>query len=162
MIIKSAFWSILVIMSNHPPYGIVAHEDNRATDYLYRISLKCIVHDQDGRVLVVKETGRNYWDLPGGGMDHGEDIKQTIARELLEEVGFTGEFEYQIIDAEEPKHLQSHNFWQIRLIYLVTPTHFAFSAGQHADEIAFMDPLLFKDSAKPVEQLVYHYSTLAK
>lgn len=149
-------------MSIPNTHGVVTHNSDRSPDYLYRISLKCLVFDARGHALVVKETGRDWWDLPGGGMDHGEDIKSTIARELLEEVGFTGEFDYRVIDVEEPKHLQPHNFWQIRLIFLITPANFAFSAGEHGDEVAFMSPLLFKDSPKPAEQLIYHYSKLSR
>ncbi len=149
-------------MSSPKVHGIIVHDGDRSPDYLYRISLKCLVIDAAGQVLVVKENGRDWWDLPGGGMDHGEDIKNAIARELQEEVGFTGAFEYRIISAEEPKHLQPHNFWQIRLVFRVTPANFDFSAGSHSDEIAFIESTSFKSSAKPVERLIYYYDSLAR
>jgi len=147
-------------MFEQVPYGIVSHDNDRRDDYLYRVSLKCLVKNPDGQVLVVRETGRHCWDLPGGGMDHGEDIKSAIAREMSEEVSFSGDFTYRIINVEEPKHLQPHNFWQIRLIFEVTPKIFDFSAGIDGDEVSFINPLEFKNSEKPTEKLVHYYYSL--
>jgi ADP-ribose pyrophosphatase YjhB (NUDIX family) len=142
--------------------GVIDHgrDSPRKTDYLYRISLKCLVRNKKGDVLVVKETGRDWWDLPGGGMDHGEDIKTTIAREMREEVSLQGDFEYNIIAVEEPAHLGKHNFWQLRLIFEVTPQVMTFKAGDDGDEVAFKNPDVFKNSTLASEQLIYKYSTL--
>ena len=73
--------------------GHISHDNNsdRRTDYLYRISLKGLIRNDAGEVLVVKEAGRDWWDLPGGGMDHGEDIKFALAREMKEEVNMEGD-----------------------------------------------------------------------
>lgn len=64
--------------------------------------MRSLMKNDAGEVLVVKESGRTWWDLPGGGMDRNESIKGAIARELHEEVGFTGNFSYQVIAVEEP------------------------------------------------------------
>ncbi len=52
----------------------------------YRISVKAIVKDETGRILLARERS-GEWELPGGGLDHGEDPKQGLARELAEEIG---------------------------------------------------------------------------
>ena len=44
-------------------------------DYLYRISLKALIYNDVGQILIVKEVGRTYWDLPGGGMDYDETVE---------------------------------------------------------------------------------------
>lgn len=144
------------------PYGIVHHDGSRRTDYLYRVSLKCLVRDKNGDVLVVKESGRDWWDLPGGGMDHGEDIRRAIAREMQEEVNMQGDFDYQILEVDEPAHLGVHNFWQLRLIFEVTPRDLKFSPGDDGDEVAFMSSEAFKDSNRKAERLIYTYSKLKK
>lgn len=150
-------------MSEHNSLGVVSHDapSSRRTDYLYRVSIKCLVRNDKGEVLVVKETGRSSWDLPGGGMDHGEDLKSAIAREMKEEVNMQGEFGYRIIDVDEPAHLREHNFWQLRLIFDVKPHDMTFSAGDDGDEIAFVAPESFADSKSSVERRVYNYSRLA-
>ena len=68
-------------------------------DCLYRISLKALIYNDAGQVLVVKEIDRTYWDLPGGGMDFGETIESSLKRELYEEVGYKGDLHYQLFDA---------------------------------------------------------------
>lgn len=55
-------------------------------DYLYRISLKALIYNDAGQILVVKEINRTYWDLPGGGMDYDEDFESSLKRELYEEL----------------------------------------------------------------------------
>ncbi len=144
--------------------GVISHEhpSTRRTDYLYRISIKCLVRNDKGEVLVVKETGRTWWDLPGGGMDHGEDIKTAIAREMKEEVNLEEDFDYRIIDVDEPAHLSAHNFWQLRLIYEVVPRSMAFTAGEDGDEVEFKDPNSFKDSESEVERRIYRYNAVAQ
>jgi 8-oxo-dGTP pyrophosphatase MutT (NUDIX family) len=132
----------------------------RKTDYLYRVSLKCVIKNQNGQVLVVKETGRTVWDLPGGGMDHGESLQNAIAREMYEEVGMQGDFTYRILAVEEPALLGTHNFWQIRLIYEVTPEVMEFVAGEDGDEIIFIDPQVFEGSEHNAEQKVYEYAKI--
>lgn len=59
---------------NTPHGNINQSALGRKNDYLYRLSLKGLVVNDNGEVLVVKETGRTWWDLLGGGMDHGETI----------------------------------------------------------------------------------------
>ena len=67
-------------------------------DYLYRISLKALIYNDAGQILVVKEINRTYWDLPGGGMDYDEDFESSLKRELLEEVGYKGDLRYQLFN----------------------------------------------------------------
>lgn len=51
--------------------------------------VRLIIPDADGRVLILKRQKTNYsagaWCLPGGKIDYGRTIEQTIAKELHEE-----------------------------------------------------------------------------
>jgi 8-oxo-dGTP pyrophosphatase MutT (NUDIX family) len=142
--------------------GVINHKTpDRRTDYLYRISIKGLVRNEEGEVLVVKESGRGSWDLPGGGMDHNEDIKRAIAREMKEEVNLNGDFTYKIIAVDDPAYLSMHDFWQVRLIFEVKPDNMSFSAGEDGDEIAFINPDIFKTSESEVERRIYMYANIA-
>jgi 8-oxo-dGTP diphosphatase len=61
---------------------------NNFPDAFYRVSVKGIfVHE--GKVLLVKEPPEltDKWELPGGGLDFGEDPKLGLKREVEEELG---------------------------------------------------------------------------
>ena len=74
-------------------HGVIKYpNESRATDYLFRVALKAVIFNDAGDILLVKESGRDWWDIPGGGLDHGESIKQGLSRVLFEEVGYNGDF----------------------------------------------------------------------
>ncbi len=41
----------------------------------------------DGRIVLIRRRDNGLWSLPGGMVDWGEDIPNTIQRELMEETG---------------------------------------------------------------------------
>jgi len=56
-------------------------------DAFYRVSIKLIIKDDHGRLLVVQDMTDGSWEVPGGGLDNGETIEQTAKREIQEELG---------------------------------------------------------------------------
>ena len=54
----------------------------------YRVSVKALITNDEGQLLMVNE-GAHHWDLPGGGLDHGESVEQALRRELTEELDVT-------------------------------------------------------------------------
>ncbi|MDA9128975.1 NUDIX hydrolase [Candidatus Gracilibacteria bacterium] len=52
----------------------------------YRVSAKACITNSEGKMLLCREdTG--HWDIPGGGIDHGEEIHAALKREIMEEMG---------------------------------------------------------------------------
>lgn len=61
----------------------------------HTIGVGGFVVDENQRVLVVQELNgpaKNFWKLPGGALETGEDIKEGAIREVLEETGIETEF----------------------------------------------------------------------
>lgn len=56
-------------------------------DSLFRISVKALIQDDSGKTLVVRTGDDRGWTLPGGGVDHGEDVIGGLQREIGEELG---------------------------------------------------------------------------
>jgi 8-oxo-dGTP pyrophosphatase MutT (NUDIX family) len=52
----------------------------------YEVSTKGLYQDDQGRFLLIRDED-GYWELPGGGLDHGEEIIEGLKRECLEELG---------------------------------------------------------------------------
>lgn len=46
--------------------------------------------ERDGKVLMLKDgrTPQGRWELPGGGMEIGEDVDEALMREFKEETGY--------------------------------------------------------------------------
>ena len=57
----------------------------------YRRGVGMIIINNDGRFWLGKRIGTEAWQFPQGGIDKGEDIKNAMYRELLEEVGLKKE-----------------------------------------------------------------------
>jgi 8-oxo-dGTP diphosphatase len=54
-----------------------------------RLAAGVLYRDEAGRVLLVKPTYQDGWDIPGGYVEPGESPKQAAAREVDEELGLT-------------------------------------------------------------------------
>lgn len=59
-------------------------------DSFHRVTVKglCV---RDGKLLLAHEAKKvsGSWELPGGGLDFGEDIRKGFEREISEEMGLT-------------------------------------------------------------------------
>ncbi|MNH11683.1 RNA pyrophosphohydrolase [compost metagenome] len=126
-------------------------------DAFYRVSLKAIIRNEDGEVLVVKENG-SKWTLPGGGMDHGETTHEALKRELYEEALITSHFRERLVNTCS-LYLEKREAWLLWLVYEVEIDDLEYGVGADADEVAFINPELLKDSPYRSEQLVYSFAT---
>lgn len=122
----------------------------------YRVSIKAIIRNENDEVLLVREKNNNDWNLPGGGMDHGEDERSALARELFEEVGYKGDFSYKPVGIQSMTLVTVEAF-QLWVVYEVKPDHYSFSVGDQANEISFVDPNLFASSTKFQDRLIYKF-----
>lgn len=59
------------------------------TDLPYRRGVGIMLFNQDGHVFIAKriDMTSEAWQMPQGGIDAGEDPRQTAMRELKEEIG---------------------------------------------------------------------------
>ena len=72
----------------------------------YRINVRAII-PHNGKLLLCKNKNLpDYWCLPGGGLEQGEELKAGLVREIFEETGIRPEvgkllFIQQIGDSEK-------------------------------------------------------------
>ena len=70
---------------------------------LFFIGIKALIQNDDGKILLLKADVANhrmnteeYWDIPGGRIEHGDSEADTLKKEVEEETGIklsdNGEF----------------------------------------------------------------------
>ena len=100
---------------------------------------------QDGQVLIVKRkydplAGR--WSLPGGGVEVGETLEASVAREMLEETGLQIEVGpvievFDRITRDEHGQVRYHF---VLIDYLCWPIGGALAAASDVEEAKFVNP----------------------
>lgn len=78
------------------------------------VSQKAIIFNKEGKFLTIRRTKTapvrpNTWDLPGGDVDFGEDVTQSIIREIKEETGLEIS-DLDLFDVESHVNKEG-NFW---------------------------------------------------
>jgi 8-oxo-dGTP pyrophosphatase MutT (NUDIX family) len=125
----------------------------------YRVSVKGVVIDEQGRYLLsLEDNGK--WELLGGGLDHGEDPRQCLEREIKEETGL-------VITSisENPIHFitakrENADTYIANVIYEITLKDLDFTPSDECQELRFVKPEdmasldLFSNVRKLAEVLV--------
>jgi 8-oxo-dGTP pyrophosphatase MutT (NUDIX family) len=63
---------------------------------IFHLGIKALIRNNTGKVLLLQVNPaslRNettaYWDLPGGRIQQGQTVQETLEREVIEETGIT-------------------------------------------------------------------------
>jgi mutator protein MutT len=100
---------------------------------------------QDGKVLIVK---RKYdplagqWSLPGGGVELGETLEDSVVREMLEETGLEIEVGpvIEVFDRITRDSNGDVRYHFVLVDYLCWPVAGELRASSDAEDARFVDP----------------------
>lgn len=121
-------------------------------DSFHRVTIKglCV---RDGKVLMVKEgeSLSGKWELPGGGLDFGEDIKAGFKREVREEMGLTvTKMSPQPVYVWTFKYENRRNldwYYAFVVAYRVEFEHLNITPTEECKEIKFLSPEELRNTA---------------
>jgi 8-oxo-dGTP diphosphatase len=103
----------------------------------YHVTIKGLFFDQHNKILLIQENS-GMWDLPGGRLEHGEDLHGALSRECIEEMGIN----CRIID-ENPYWAWSakdhDGLWKVVLCFRITLPHFDYQPSDECINIGFFN-----------------------
>ncbi|SDL82455.1 NUDIX domain-containing protein [Paenibacillus sp. OK060] len=111
-----------------------------------------IIRDHMGRILLQKRSDYGGWGLPGGGMEPGESIEETMIREVKEETGLdVSSYELaSIYTGEKMKYTYPDGNEVVFVMFLFNVTA---ELGEKLDDD--QTTLLFKDEQNESLELVF-------
>ena len=109
------------------------------------VSQKILLRNQEKKILIVRRssthpTKPHEWDLPGGHVEEGENLKEQILRELREETGIAIS-ELKIIGAESA-HTNDGEY-VVQIAYAGEVGHEEVTLSYEHDEFKWVTPAEF-------------------
>ena len=127
-----------------------------APNCYYRGTVKAIIRNDKDHVLMVREDS-DFLDLPGGGIDHGLSIKEALAKELREEIDYTGDFAMDLAGAEIVERKQRTGYVMLLIYEVALKDPYVAHCGKDANEIIYCNPNAYKGSSDRSLQMLYKY-----
>lgn len=114
-----------------------------------------IVTDKRGRILLHRRSDNDLWGLPGGTMEIGESIAETIIREVEEETGLDVQPMYIVGIYTNPGHVIAYSDGEVRQEFSIC---FACSVTGGELRVSDESTALSFFTAKQIERIPLHES----
>lgn len=105
---------VILTLNQHEKNSSITIADRPG--YRVRKAVRAVITDCNGAVPLLYASVRNYYKLPGGGVDKGEDLATALIRELKEEIGSAAEVTQELGQVIEWK--DSEKFKQISYCFV--------------------------------------------
>lgn len=135
------------------------------TDKIQGIGTSGFIFNRDGKFLIIRRSLTDdfcagEWELPGGGVDHGEDPKESIRREVMEEVGIAVHVGHPLTVFNFMMHENGRQKHVAQIVYLcsIKESESVQLSFEHCDYrwVSFRDVenLTIKDMADVVKDMI--------
>ncbi len=92
------------------------------SNFRKREASRAVLLDEDNNVYLLNVSKHGYHKLPGGGIDEGEEVKQALKRELMEEVGCNAEIISELGTIVEYRSYEDGGLEQTSYCYIAKQT----------------------------------------
>jgi len=105
----------------------------------------CLIFNEKGQVLLQKRSDDNLWGNPGGTMELGETIYETIIREIKEETNLEIKAEnlkiFNIYSGEEQHHIYPNKdeVYFVNIIFETNKYYDEIKSDSESIELKFFD-----------------------
>lgn len=105
----------------------------------YRVSIKGLILDETRKKFAIILEDNGLWELPGGGLHHGESPKECLKREIKEEMGLTA-----IEVSPYPSYFlvgkNMKGIWSVNIVFEIKVKDLNFTPSDECLEIKFVSP----------------------
>jgi 8-oxo-dGTP pyrophosphatase MutT (NUDIX family) len=107
-------------------------------------AVTAVVEDDQGRVLLIHRVDNGRWALPGGQVEVGERIADTVVREVHEETGIDVEVVGLAGIYSDPKHVIAYDDGEVRqqfaLSFQARPIGGSLRGSDEGSEVRWLFP----------------------
>lgn len=90
------------------------HDSNAPSANSLVVGSSAVVTNSEDRILLQRRKDSGNWALPGGTMDIGETLAQSIIREVREETGFDVQIQRIVGIYSDPAHVFAYDDGEVR------------------------------------------------
>jgi ADP-ribose pyrophosphatase YjhB (NUDIX family) len=78
------------------------------------VAVTAFIQDETGRLLLIRRTDNDLYAIPGGALELGETLTQTVQREVMEETGIAVQVTGMIGVYSDPEHVIEFSDGEVR------------------------------------------------
>jgi ADP-ribose pyrophosphatase YjhB (NUDIX family) len=107
------------------------------------VATSAVVADGQGRILMQRRADSGNWALPGGGMEMGESLTDSVIREVREETGYEIEVRGLVGTYTDPRHIIVYSDGEVRrqfnICYTARIIGGQLTVSDESTEVRFVD-----------------------
>ena len=108
------------------------------------VAVTAFVQDEAGRLLLIRRTDNDLYAIPGGALELGETLTQTVRREVMEETGIAVKVTGLIGVYSDPEHVIEFTDGEVRqefsICFRADPTGGDLRTSDESKEVLWVAP----------------------
>lgn len=108
------------------------------------VAVTAFVQDEAGRLLLIRRTDNDLYAIPGGALELGETLTQTVQREVMEETGIAVKVTGLIGIYSDPEHVIEFTDGEVRqefsICFRADPTGGDLRTSNESKEVLWVAP----------------------
>lgn len=108
------------------------------------VAVTAFIQDETGRILMIRRTDNDLYAVPGGALELGETLTETVQREVMEETGIDVQVTGMIGVYSDPTHVIEFTDGEVRqefsICFRATPTGGTLRTSDESKEVLWVAP----------------------